>query len=180
MLKLILPRTELWNEHIDEFEELAPVVIELEHSLISLSKWESNFQKPFLSKEKPTPGEILEYVFQMIITPNIEKSVLLQINQELLETINDYIESKQSATTFGEMPKATVRSEVITSELIYYWMVAFNIPFECQYWHLNRLFSLIKICNIKQSSPTKMSRNEIAERNRALNDERRAKYHTKG
>jgi septum formation topological specificity factor MinE len=180
MLKLILPRTELWNERIDEFEELAPVVIELEHSLISLSKWESNFQKPFLSNEKKTPGEILEYVYQMIITPDIDQAVLHQINQEILEVINNYIESKQSATTFGEMPKATVRSEVITSELIYYWMVAFNIPFECQYWHLNRLFSLIRICNIKQASPKKMSRNEIAERNRALNDERRAKYNTKG
>lgn len=180
MLKIIIPTMELYDETTSTFIYFDEVKVELEHSLISLSKWESRYQKPFLSNEKKTPGEILEYVFQMILTPDVSRDVLQQMTQPVLDEINEYIESKQSATTFGQMPKQTVKAEVITSELIYYWMVAFNIPFECQYWHLNRLFSLIRICNIKQAPSKKLSRHEIAMRNRELNAERRAKYNTTG
>jgi len=180
MLYLTIPEKEFYNEETETFFEAEPIDLELEHSLISLSKWESKFQKPFLSNEKKTPGEILEYVYFMIVTPNISRDVIYQITQESLDEITDYIESKQSATTFGEMPKSNVRSETITSELIYYWMVSFNIPMECEKWHLNRLFSLIKICNIKQGKPKKPSKNEIAQRNRELNEQRRAQYNTRG
>jgi hypothetical protein len=180
MLKIILPAMELYDDATETFDKVDEVRVELEHSLISLSKWESKYQKPFLSNDEKTPGEILDYVFQMILTPCVDRDVLLQLTQPNLDEINRYIESKQSATTFGQMPKQTVRSEVITSELIYYWMVAFNIPFECQYWHLNRLFSLIRICNIKQQPSKKLSKHEIAMRNRDLNEQRKAQLGTKG
>jgi hypothetical protein len=116
----------------------------------------------------------------MIITADYPPEVLSRFSQDNFLKINEYIDSKQSATTFGEMPKYTGRRETITSELIYYWMVAFNIPFECEMWHLNRLFSLIRICNVKQSKPKKMSRSELAQRNRDLNAQRRARLGSSG
>ena len=180
MLKLIVPGDELFNETTETFETVGDVELELEHSLVSLSKWESKFKKPFLSSDKKTPEEILAYIETMIISPIYPSDVFARFSQENIQQINDYIESSESATTFGSMPERKGPGEIITSELIYYWMVAFTIPFECEYWHLNRLFALIRICNIKNSPPKKMSRHEIASRNRELNAIRRAQYNTSG
>jgi hypothetical protein len=154
----------------------------LEHSLISLSKWESIFEKPFLGPEPKTREEVLGYIKTMILTPDFPEDVLLKLSKSNFDEINAYIDSAQSATTFGVMPEQKHRSrgETITSELIYYWMVTFNIPFECESWHLNRLFSLIRICNLKNSKPKKMSRSELATRNRQLNEKRRAELGTSG
>jgi hypothetical protein len=116
----------------------------------------------------------------MIITPIFPRGIIDRLTQKNLDQINAYIESKESATTFGSMPERKGRGEIITAELIYYWMVAFNIPFETEIWHLNRLFALIRICNIKNSKPKKMSRNELAARNRELNEQRKALYKTSG
>jgi hypothetical protein len=102
------------------------------------------------------------------------------MRQKNLDEINAYIEAKHTATTFSQMPAKTGRGEIITSELLYYWMIAFNIPFECQHWHLNRLFSLIRICSIKNQPQKKMSRSEIAARNRELNAQRKAQLGTRG
>ena len=180
MLKLVVLGTEYFNEETETFETVGDFELELEHSLISLSKWESKFQKPFLTSTKKTSAEILSYVEAMIITQNFPEGIVERFDQRNLQQVNDYIESKESATTFGAMPERRGRGEIITSELIYYWMVAFNIPFECEQWHLNRLFALIRICNIKNSKPKKMSRNEMAARNRELNARRRAELNTKG
>lgn len=180
MLRLIVDESEVYDEESETFETLAAVVIDLEHSLVSLSKWESVFEKPFLSSGEKTSEEILFYIRCMIVTPNLDFDVLNRLSYSNIEEIQKYIDSKQSATTFGIMPERRSRGEVITSELIYYWIVSFNIPFECQHWHLNRLFSLIRICNIKNSKPKKMSRFEIAQRNRELNAKRRAELGTKG
>ena len=180
MLKLIVPGTEYFNEETSTFETVGDTELELEHSLISLSKWESKYQKPFLSNSPKTPEEIMGYVEAMIISPIYPPEIFNSFSQENFLAINRYIESKESATTFGSMPERKGQGEVITSELIYYWMVAFNIPFECEYWHLNRLFSLIRICNIKNEKPKKMNRREIATRNRELNAIRRAQYNTSG
>ncbi|MET0787466.1 MAG: hypothetical protein ABWY25_12270, partial [Paenisporosarcina sp.] len=147
---------------------------------VSLSKWESKYQKPFLGPIEKSPKEIMGYVEAMILTPNYPPDIFDRFDQSNLDQINAYIESKESATTFGKMPEHRGRGETITSELIYYWMVAFNIPFECERWHLNRLFALIRICNIKNSKPKKMSRNEIASRNRELNARRKAQFNTTG
>jgi hypothetical protein len=180
MLKLIIEGDESFNEETSTFETFDSVVIELEHSLISLSKWESKYQKPFLSSTEKTTEEIFGYLQAMIITPDMDPDIMYRCSQNDITKIQQYIDSSESATTFGTMPERRGPGEVITSELIYYWLVAFNIPFECQYWHLNRLFSLIRICNIKNSKPTKMSRHEIAQRNQELNARRRAELNTPG
>ena len=180
MLKLMLQEEEYYNEETETFETVGSIEIELEHSLISLSKWESKFKKPFLSPEKKTSDEILYYVESMIISPIHPSNTFELLTQKTIDKINDYIESSESATTFGSMPERKGRGEVITAELIYYWMVAFNIPFECEYWHLNRLFALIRICNIKNSPQKKMSRNEVSQRNRELNAVRKAQFNTNG
>ena len=180
MLRLTLLGAEFYDENKEEFITIGYVEIQLEHSLVSLSKWESKFQRPFLNTEDKSPEELFYYIEAMIISPIYPVDIRTRFSQDNINQINKYIESKESATTFGVMPERRGRGEVITSELIYYWMVAFQIPFECEYWHLNRLFALIRICNIKNSKPKKMSRNEIASRNRELNAIRRAQYNTNG
>jgi hypothetical protein len=180
VLKIVVLGTEYFNEETETFETVGDFELKLEHSLISLSKWESKHQKPFLTESSKTTDEILSYIETMILTRNYPEGIISRFDQRNLTCINDYIESKESATTFGSMPERRGRGEIITSELIYYWMVAFNIPFECEKWHLNRLFALIRICNIKNSKPTKMSRNEIAARNRELNARRKAEFNTRG
>ncbi|MET0786073.1 MAG: hypothetical protein ABWY25_05155 [Paenisporosarcina sp.] len=180
MLKIIVPGEEYFNEEAESFETVGDFELEMEHSLVSLSKWESKYKKPFLGPKEKTPVEILGYVEAMIITPIYPENLISRLTRENINQINDYIESTESATTFGRMPERKGVGEIITSELIYYWMIAFNIPFVCECWHLNRLFALIRICNIKNSKPKKMSRSEIARRNRELNEARRAQYHTSG
>jgi hypothetical protein len=180
MLTIKLVGDELFNEESEEFLTVGDLVLEIEHSLVSLSKWESKFEKPFLGTEEKTNEEVYEYLKLMILTPDVPDDILTRFTQDNIIEINEYIDSPQSATTFGEMPKTRARGETITSELIYYWMVVFNIPFECETWHLNRLFSLIRICNIKNSKPKKMSKSSIAQRNRDLNNQRRAQLGSKG
>lgn len=116
----------------------------------------------------------------MILTPNVSEEVLSKLTQENIVDINKYIEAKMTATWFSDAPGAPKTQAVITAELIYYWMVVFQIPFECEHWHLNRLFTLIRVCNIKQEKPKKMSRSELAARNRALNAQRKAQLGTSG
>ena len=180
MLKIVIEGEELFNEETKTFETTDNVVLELEHSLFSVSKWESKYQKPFLAAGEKTSEEVFGYVEAMVVSPNPDLGALYRCSQENLTEIQAYIDSSQSATTFGSMPERRGPGEIITSELIYFWVVSFNIPFECQYWHLNRLFSLIRICNIKNSKPKKMSKNEISQRNRELNARRKAELGTRG
>jgi hypothetical protein len=180
MLRIIIEGDESYNEETNTFETIGDVVLDLEHSLISLSKWESKYQKPFLSPGDKTSEEIFGYLKAMIVTPDVDPDILYRCTQKNINLIQEYIDSSQSATTFGRMPERRGPGEVITSELIYYWIVSFNIPFDCQHWHLNRLFSLIRICNIKNSTGKKMSRNDLASRNRELNAKRRAELGSSG
>jgi hypothetical protein len=138
MLIIVIPGVELYDESTETFSTFGDSVLELEHSLISLSKWESKYKKPFLSNVEKSPEEILYYVYMMVMTPDVDSEVFSRFTQSNIQEINEYIESKESATTFGQMPEHKGRGETITAELIYYWMLSFNIPFECQYWHLNR------------------------------------------
>lgn len=179
MLRIIVGE-ETFNDETQEFGIDNPITVDLEHSLLSVSKWESKHQKPFLIPGDKSRNEIFDYLKAMIVTPTIGPDVLDRCSQENLNLIQEYINSSQSATTFGTLPERRGQGEIITSELIYYWMVAFTIPFECERWHLNRLFSLIRICNLKNSKPKRMSKSEIAQRNRELNDQRRAQLGTKG
>ena len=180
MLKIIINEQELYDDKEETFYRLDETILELEHSLASVSKWESKYQKPFLGRGVKTIDEILGYIEMMIITQNIDPMVVRFMTEENLKDINAYIESSQSATTFGKLPPQRGPSETITSELIYYWLVAFNIPFETENWHLNRLFALIRICNIKNSKPVKKSKGEMARERDALNKERRARLGSSG
>lgn len=180
MLRIIIEGDELYDEEKEEFFTIDDVTLDLEHSLLSVSKWESEYKKPFLASGEKTAEEIFGYLKAMVVTPGVDPGVLSRCSSKTIDQIQQYIESSQSATTFGSIPERRGPGEVITSELIYYWMISFNIPFDCERWNLNRLFALIRICNIKQSKPKKMSRNEIAQRNREINERRKAELGTSG
>lgn len=180
MLRITIPAIELWDENKEEFINTKEQTLQLEHSLVSLSKWESKWNKPFLSKDTKTEEEELDYIKCMTITQNVDPNVYKFIPLNVREEIKEYINAPMTATWFSEDKNTKSSSEQITSELIYYWMIAQNIPFECEKWHLNRLITLIKICNIKSQPPKKMGKKAIMSRNAALNAARRKQLNTKG
>jgi hypothetical protein len=163
-----------------EFAIVNGVELQLEHSLVALSKWESIFEKPFLGEDEKTTEEVVGYIKAMVVGPDIPPEVFSKLSEKNFAEIDAYINRKMTATWFSELPGAPKSREIVTSELIYYWLVTFNIPFECETWHLNRLFTLIRIFNIKNAAPKKMSRSELAARNRALNEQRRKQLNSSG
>ena len=179
MLQIIVPATEQWDEIKQEFVYTKETTLQLEHSLVSLSKWESKWCKPFLSKEDMTAEETIDYIRCMTITQNINPEVYTCLSDENITQVRDYIQAPMTATFFRKENGPPSR-EIITSELIYYWMIALNIPFECQKWHLNRLLTLIRVCNIKNQPAKRRSQREIMEYNTSLNEARRKKLNSKG
>ena len=179
MLKLLVQSIEFFDSKSQEFMSLPEVTLELEHSLVSLSKWESSFEKPFLSQQDKTHEEVLAYIKMMTLTPDVDDEVYSRLTAEHFNQINKYINAKMTATWFSN-DSAKGPREVVTSEIIYYWMITFKIPFECETWHLNRLFTLIRVCGNKSTPAKKMSRSAIAARNRELNAQRRAAHKTSG
>jgi hypothetical protein len=161
-------------------DDFVAVDLNFEHSLVSMSKWESYYQKPFFSKESKTSEETAKYIQCMLVTENIPDDFLNRLPKEDIEAITGYVNDKQSATWFKEDTKPSSNNEVVTSELIYYWLVQFNIPFEVQHWHLNRLMTLVKIAGIKQTKPKQMSKAQQAEEYRSLNAKRRAALGSSG
>jgi hypothetical protein len=182
VFKLTIEPTEGFDEVNKVFLETGErITVELEHSLISLSKWESKYQKPFLSKEEKTAEEIFGYIHAMIMTPDVDPEVLKRLSQKNIDDIQQYIDTNQTATTFSQVPgRSRGMAETITSELIYYWMTAFNIPWEAQHWHLSRLLTLIQVCNVKNSKPQKVSKAEAARQRAELNAKRRQELGTTG
>ena len=155
-------------------------MLQLEHSLVSLSKWESKWCKPFFSKQEKTYEETIDYIKCMTITQNVKDDVYTRLTNDNVMQINKYIEAPMTATTFSKDANGKGGKEIITSELIYYWMIALNIPFECQKWHINRLLTLVRVCNVKNEPSKKMSKKDIMSRNRALNAARRKQLNSKG
>lgn len=181
MLRIVVPLSpEGWDEEKQEFVQPEEQVLELEHSLISLSKWESKWCKSFLDNKGLTDEETIDYIKCMTLTENVDNEVYSKLTNENITQINGYILAPMTATTFSNDKGGKKGREIITAELIYYWMIALNIPFECQYWHINRLLTLIRVCNIKNQPPKKMSRREIMNRNTTLNAQRRAQLNTTG
>lgn len=180
MLKIAVSATELWDEKREEFFSVKPQVLTMEHSLVSISKWEAKWCKPFLSDKPKDDTEVRDYIRCMTTTQNVDPMVFYALSNRDIARINEYIAAPMTATWFSEDRTGTPRKQQITSELIYYWMIALRIPFECQKWHLNRLLTLIRVCNIKNQPPKKRSKREILSRNAALNAARRQQLNSRG
>lgn len=180
MLRIVIPAAEQFDDATQTFITTKEQTLQLEHSLVSLSKWESKWQKPFLAREPKTTEESIDYVRCMTLTQNVDPNVYLAITPQLLAEVSAYIDASMTATTFPKSNKGKPNREVITAEIIYYWMISYNIPFECQKWHLNRLLTLINVCNVKNGPQKKLSRKELYARNRALNAARRKKMNSRG
>lgn len=180
MLFIDIPGNEYWDSDKQEFIYIDKKTIQLEHSLVSISKWESKYNKVFLSKDDKSVDEILYYIKCMTITQNVNPIIYLALTEDNFSEVNAYIDAPMSATYFSKDNNKSLSREPITSELIYYWMISFNIPFECQKWHLNRLLTLIKICAIKNQQPNKMGKKELLSRNAKLNEMRKKQLNTKG
>lgn len=181
MLRLEIPLTsEGWDEENQVFIEPKTATLQLEHSLVSISKWESKWCKPFLTNDNKTPEETIDYIKCMTITQNVDPDVYKCLTSENIQQVNDYIAAPMTATFFSDEKSSKGNREIITNELIYWWMISLSIPWECQKWHLNRLLTLVKVCNIKNQPPKKRSSRELMSRNSALNAARRKRYNTRG
>ena len=180
MITITTDDTEYYDDEKSEFIDIKGRSVELEHSLVSLSKWESRWYKPFLGKDSKTDEELKDYIRCMTITKNVPENFYTNLSREILQEISNYIDNKMTATTFSDIHNSSRNPEIVTAELIYYWMISLNIPFECQKWHLNRLLTLIRVCSIKNAPSKKISKNSIFSRNTALNAARRKQLNTKG
>lgn len=182
MLQIAVPMSpEGWDEEKQEFVEPTYQMLQLEHSLVSISKWESKWNKSFLSNPNKTTEEVTDYIKCMTITQNVKPEVYDRLSTDNINQINEYIAAPMTATYFAQdNSKKGGRGESVTAELIYYWMIALNIPFQCEKWHLNRLLTLIRVCNIKNTPPKKRSRKDILSQQAALNQARKQKLNTKG
>lgn len=183
MLSITVPLSEeMWDEAKQEFvPPQKSKTLQLEHSLVAISKWESKWNKPYLSTKEFTYEETVDYIRCMTLTPNVDPQVYERLTDENIKAITKYINSPMTATTFSNRKRPVKHnSKRTTSELIYYWMVAFGIPFECQKWHLNRLLTLIQICDVENQPTKKMSNRDVLRSNAALNEARKKKLHTKG
>lgn len=180
MLELTIPEIELYDDANNRFINTQSYKLQLEHSLVSLSKWESRWKIPFLTKGDKTREQTIDYIRCMTISQNIPVDAYKNIDQPFINKVLEYINDPMTATTFSEEKGKATNNQVITAELIYYWMIAFNVPVEFQKWHLNRLLTLINVCNVKNQPAKKVSAKDRAAQNRALNESRKAKLNTKG
>lgn len=181
MLTLTVPGIELFDNETQRFSTTETTVLELEHSLVSLSKWEAKWNIPFLGRDKKTAEQIIDYIKIMTLTPNVPEDVYHRLSDENYSEIDKYINSKQTATWFREDPNTPKNREIITAEIIYYWMIALKIPQEYQEWHITRLFTLVRVLNQK-NQPAKKNNNtqSAAAQRRALNEARQRQYNTTG
>lgn len=182
MISIKVPTKELFDSDKNEFIRIKGTTLQLEHSLISLKKWEQKWHKPFLKKEDKTNEEILDYIRCMTIS-NVDNNVYYALTSSQINEIIEYIKDPMTATWFSKSPEDEFRSmsgSIITAEIVYYWMISLGIPMECEKWHLNSLFTLIKVIDLKNTPKKKMNQRDATAQRRALNAQRRAKYKSKG
>ena len=181
MLQLKIPMgPEEWDEEKEEFVTPKYKILQLEHSLVSIQKWESKWCKPFLHTNPLSDEETIDYIRCMTLTQNVDPMVYNYINKSHIEQISDYISAPMTATTIRDSKKGKNSRDIITAEIIYHWMIALQIPKDYRKWHLNQLLTLIRVCNIKNSPPEKQSTRDIMKQNAALNAARRKRLNTKG
>lgn len=180
MLKITVPKTTLWDESRECFIPVKEQELQLEHSLVSISKWEAKHHKPFLSKDAKTNEESVDYIRCMTLTQNVDPNVYTALTAENMKAVEQYINDPMTATQVRKKTGRSSGNKMITSELIYYWMTALHIPFECQKWHLSRLLTLIEVTNIEGQPAKKMSQREIMQQNAELNAKRRQALKSKG
>lgn len=180
MLSITVPEREIFDEKTGEFIYTKETTLQLEHSLVSLSKWESKWHVPFIHTPNLSIEQTLDYFRCMTITKNVDPLVYQCLTADNINRIKAYIDDPMTATTITERNAGPRNREILTSEVLYYQMIALGIPFECQKWHLNRLIMLIRVCAAKNQTPKKMGKTELANRNRALNAARKKRLNTKG
>lgn len=182
MLKLFLSPHEAWDEKAEEFRMVGGMEVELEHSLYTVSLWESKWKKPFADKKSLGRRELLDYIVNcMCQTPDVPKTAWLTISQDDIQKVKEYMEDSACATTVHHSPgQRGGRKETVTAELLYFYMAQFNIPLEFQHWHLNRLMTLIDVAAVKNSPPKKMAAKDAAAQWAKVNAERRAKTGSRG
>jgi len=183
MLQITVPGYEYFDEQTQTFGYVKDTTLQLEHSLLSLSKWESVWKKPFLGRQDKTLDECRDYVRCMTLTQNVNPLVYMGLTEGNLDEVNRYMEDSMTATWFNEKKERQLNQKAVTAEIIYYWMVALGIPFDpCQKWHLNRLLTLIRVCDIKNAPAkgnTRSSRADLSRR-AALNEARKRRLGTRG
>lgn len=180
MLRIVIPLAEGFDEEKSEFVTADGFVLDLEHSLLSLSKWESKWEKPFLGYEHKTEDQTLDYIRMMILGQVPPEECFSHLTPENIKDIDAYINAKMTATEFTQYGSTAKNNQVVTAELIYYWMISLGIPFECETWHLNRLLTLIRVCNVQNAPKQKMNKTDTRARQQALNLKRRAEMGTTG
>lgn len=182
MPKIIhVPKQEFFNGETNEFFYLKETTFKIEHSLVAISKWESKWHQPFLDdKIEKTDEMTIDYIRCMTISQNVDPEIYYHLPSETMKEISDYIGDPMTATRFMNIDRGVNNGEFVTSEVVYYWMIAHHIPLECEKWHFNRLMTLIQVCNEKSSQPKKMNRRDIYNQNRALNEARKKAMHSRG
>lgn len=180
MLEITIPATDLWDESNQEFISVKECTLKLEHSLVSISKWESKWHIPFLSKEPISEEANRDYIRFMTLNKNVDPNVYYCITPDIYNQIEKYMEDSMTATTFRKDQNRKINNEQVTAELIYYWMITLGIPIEFQKWHINKLLTLIRVCNVKNTPTKKRSKKEIANDYAAINAKRRKEWNTKG
>lgn len=180
MLQITIPAFSYFDEIREEFIDVKKdTTLQLEHSLKSIAKWEAKWKKPFIGNSRTPPKsreELIDYIRCMTLTQNVDPVVYVGITNSILQAVTEYIEDPMTATWFSEDSKKKPNSEIITAEIVYYWMISLNIPLECEKWHLNRLITLIRVCSIKNQPPKKMNPKQALSKRRALNAARNKRF----
>lgn len=180
MLSITVPNRNYFNQETQEFLSYPSRTLALEHSLMSISKWESKWKKPFLSNEPKTYEETVDYIKCMTLNSGVSDDAYIGLTKDIFAKINAYIDDPMTASTVSDKGRGRSSRQIVTSELIYYWMIELGIPFECQKWHLNRLLMLIRICEAKNTPGKKMSKKEVYQQYRALNEARKNRTGSRG